>query len=249
MTKTKKSNLFFALFCSGATLLAIITTWTIQSFLSKTQSHVYFNFIFVLIQVFFQGITKNWNQPPLLKGLPYLISSQIIGTIFGIVLVYFTIFGLEKYSSNEKLTFSMYKDNKSKDPNVVYFKNLFKYKSVSYSRHTIKEFIFLAIFIITISFINYINDVKFQTNIFYKTLIVIFILMLVLILSSEFNFFMFSVYISLTYLVCGALTRKVTKNEIINFCISFGLTIVITIFISLMFLLFANKAKITFSLS
>ncbi|WP_033161130.1 MAG4940 family membrane protein [[Mycoplasma] collis] len=249
ITKKKKNNLFFALWCAVSTFIALIITWSIQTFIMKVQSHVYLNFINVLIQSIFQGVKKNFSGFFLLKGLPYILSAQIIGTFLGIIFVYFTVYGFEKYTYKNNLSLIQYSTRKINDLNIVYWKDLFKYKEIKNSKFFIKELIFLIIFIISVFFINYINDVKFEINVVWKTIFMFVILTFILIFASEFDFFMFSVWLSLAFLINGAFTRKVTKNEIINFFISFILTIIITIIVSLSLLLFANKAKINFSLA
>ncbi|WP_025755574.1 MAG4940 family membrane protein [Mycoplasmopsis cricetuli] len=252
--KTKKGNIFLAISYTSSVVISIVFTWTISRFLMRVESSAYLNPINVIVQSFIQGITKNLNGLPLINGIWYLLGAQLLGSLVAVFFLFFATLFLEWYLNVNQKKFYMFfmffisKTNDNKNENITFY-DLFKSEKVASLKHFIKELFFISIFILLVPFIGYINDIKFQVNNYNKTFIMTVIVGIILIFSSKFNFFMFSIWINLVYLIVRLIFKKITKNEIINFLSSLSLTIFLSMLISIFYLLLANSAKITFSLS
>ncbi|WP_029513741.1 MAG4940 family membrane protein [Mycoplasmopsis primatum] len=213
LAKKNKSKIFIAFGYTAATALAFFLPWAVASVASKKPVYPMLNLLIVLFQSFIRGFGE-WGQSnrlepigkPLVNGLPYILGAQFLGGMTGFMLfvaffyaVKFIFKNNDEYKELQNLTL------------FALFKKDYEFGLLSY---TIKEFIFITLFLCTIPFIGMIDTTNYQLNGFQIVLIQIFVIGIILFFSLFFNFFAIHLFFNFVELLVKTIEFiKLPKND------------------------------------
>lgn len=150
-------------------------------------------------------------------SLPYVLGFQIIGAIIGAFSFLLVYFLLERFIlSKNQIKFS---DD---------IKSVITLESFSFGKNSVKELIFQFFFIFSVGFISYLDPIAYGLEAIQKTMINLLIIFVLLLISSKFNFFMFSFTVSLSFAILQAVFKIFKWKEFAKVLVAFAIQILIS---------------------
>ncbi|MBU4689884.1 MAG4940 family membrane protein [Mycoplasma zalophidermidis] len=211
LTKKDKNKIYMTFGLTFVTFLMFVIPWSWSHFLSSKASMPLANPLIVILQAMLQGIDiKNHSISPIFSGVSYLIGAQILGGVCAFILftpLHFLMrnYFIKHHSEYDAKNISLlriFQNNEDCNSNVFKF--------------TIKEFIFISLFVTTVPLLSYISQVNFGTNGYDKMIITILVIWFTLYLSAFFGFYGFHLYFSFMNLVTSVILIIIVALKKLN---------------------------------
>ncbi|WP_027120758.1 MAG4940 family membrane protein [Mycoplasmopsis lipofaciens] len=218
MLKKEKNKIFIVNGYILATFLMFILPWASSTYISQSPANPLINPMFVILQSILQSYDVNTMTigQPLINGILYLISGQLLGGISGFATFCLFFILIKKYLLNH----NQYGEILSILRIPHFFKKTEEFNLVG---HTIKEICLIAFFISSVPFVFYINEPFYGVNIFWKHIMALAVIWLILFTASFFGFFAFHLifplieFIESTYIFI--FESKNSKKQLQNICV------------------------------
>lgn len=244
--------------------IVVTLTWVWSRFLSPIGVVTYLSPSSVIIEGFIKGIRKEFTGAPLLKGIPYIIGAQLLGSFLATGWLFLSTKLLNWIKpDNEKLENSWTTKLVQKNPRQRFnFKNFLKFDKnyqanfaniveenpTSLTKDVSKEIFFLMIYLFTVPFVEYIQETRYGVDAFSKLLITMSFILFLLIASKKFGFFNFNLIFTFSILINKIVNRTANKTFLISTAISSLAYIVLSMLGALFYLLVAKNSNLTFTL-
>lgn len=223
-----------------ATVLVFAITviqWIISRFLNNVSTPIFLSPINLIVQSIVNGITKDFNGIPLLKGVWYILGAQILGGLLA-TLSFVGAFHLVNWITK----------NENNSNNNVKLQDIGLSTYQSNTKFAIKEMLFLFPFIALLPFVNVIINATYDTNAFTKLLISSVLFFIFLAFSQKMGYFSFNLIFTLSLLIIKAISKKLNFKHIFQTLIATIITTIFSILVPLIYLAMANINKIQFQI-
>ncbi|EOA07348.1 Hypothetical protein, predicted transmembrane protein [Mycoplasma yeatsii 13926] len=218
--KKHNNKLFLSVGFTLATALAFFLPYAFASILSKTAIAPFLNPMIVLFKSVLIGFGKSGQDlsgltgSMLTKGMPYIFAGQLIGGILGFV-AFLGLFYAIKRTHKNKAEYELLQQTTIKS----FFDNKSELSTLAFS---IKEFIFITSLIIIMPLISMIDHGIYRIDMFGILLIELFVIWVILFISSFFEYFSFHLFFPILDIVFKTvnfvlLDKEVKKQELKGF--------------------------------